>query len=284
MALTYDNGYVPTKLLVTFKTGYTPGEGDWAHMTTPSSYAKHLALVALAKANTGRTLEITDGWGAYRPYESQVYARSLYGNGAAWPGTSSHGMFWEGRQCAAYDYGNWSWVYNGDRAAFYRDVRAVGMEPGLIHPSRGNNYPDEPWHVVDLDPWAPVTAGGKSGTPATIIIPEEDEMKPDSMFAIVDGVPSWCWLNWGTGSLYAVHNQKDANWIGAYMGSVKDNFSRAVVNGAPVADGGGDLYKNKLALFGILCPKVKIEGASLTPTDLARIQALVSAGNATRTA
>lgn len=117
--------------------------------------------------------------------------------------------------------------------------------------------------------------GKTAAAPATKS--EEDDDMPDSMFAIVDGVPSWCWLNWGTGTLYAVHTQADANWIGAYMGSVRSDFSRATVNGQKVTDGGGDLYKNKLALFGILCPKVKIEGASLTATDLTKIRAMVTA-------
>lgn len=163
MAFTYRNGRVPSSRLVTFATGWLPGEGTWKHQLPPATYRKHLALVALAKKHTGRTLKVSEGWGAYRPYETQVYAKSVHGIWAATPGTSSHGMFWEGRQCAAIDYGNWGAVYNWDRAAFFRDVRAVGMEPGLISKARG--YPDEPWHVVDLDPWAAVPAGGAVVTP-----------------------------------------------------------------------------------------------------------------------
>lgn len=163
MAFTYKNGRVPADLLVTFASGWLPGEGTWYHQLPPATYAKHLALVALAKRNTGRTLKISEGWGAYRPYNVQVYAKSIHGIYAASPGTSSHGMYWEGQQCAAIDYGNWSYVYNGNREAFYRDVRAVGMEPGLISVPRG--YPDEPWHVVDKNPWAAggAVAGGATG-------------------------------------------------------------------------------------------------------------------------
>lgn len=167
----YSNGEVPERLLITFATGWLPVEGTWKHQLPPSSYRKHLALVALAKKNTGRTLKVSEGWGAYRPRRIQVYARKIHGRWAAVPGTSSHGMFWENRQCAATDYGNWGYVYNWDRAAFYRDVRAVGLVPGLISESRG--YPDEPWHVVDLDPWAAVPAGGGS------FVPEEDDMTPE---------------------------------------------------------------------------------------------------------
>lgn len=155
----YSNGYIPEELLITFNSGWNSTDGWWKHQLSPSSYVKHQALVGLAFRNRGRTLEITEGWGAYRPYAIQVLARKLYGNGAAVPGTSSHGGFWEGKQTLAMDYGNWGWVYDWDREAFYADVRACGLTPGLIHPSRGNNYPDEPWHVVDLAPWQPVASG-----------------------------------------------------------------------------------------------------------------------------
>lgn len=155
----YSNGHIPDGLLVTFNTGWNSTDGNWKHQLSASTYRKHLALLALTRQNTGRTLTITEGWGAYRPYNIQVLARQLYGYGAATPGHSSHGGFWEGQQTLAIDYGNWGWVYGWNRDDFFWAVREVGLTPGLIHPSRGNNYPDEPWHVVDLDPWAPVPAG-----------------------------------------------------------------------------------------------------------------------------
>lgn len=162
MSFSYRNGYVPDDKLITFASGWLPAEGAWKHQLPPDTYVKHVALVALAKRNTGRDLKPTEGWSCYRPFSVQVYAKKVYGIWAATPGTSSHGMFWEGKQCAAIDYGNWSYVYNGDRSAFYRDVRAVGLTPGLISTERG--YPDEPWHVVDLDPWAAVPASGGGST------------------------------------------------------------------------------------------------------------------------
>lgn len=168
----YSNGYIPGSLLVTFNVGYSTGEGLWKHQLSPGTYSKHLALVKLARKNTGRTLALSAGWSGYRPYSAQVYAQQRYGRGAATPGTSSHGGFWERRQTLAIDYGNWAYVYGGDRAAFYRDVRAVGLVPGLISVPRG--YPDEPWHVVDLDPWAAVPAGSGSA-----FVPEEDDMTPE---------------------------------------------------------------------------------------------------------
>lgn len=115
------------------------------------------------------------------------------------------------------------------------------------------------------------TSGVAATAAATTLDPLEDDM-PDSMYAEVDGVQSWCWLNWGTGELYAVHTQADADWVGAYMGSVRNNWA-----GDPL---GGEKYKSKLALFNILCPDVKVHGSSLTQDDLDRIYAMLASGRA----
>lgn len=174
--MAFPNGLVPSDKLITFASGWLPGEGTWYHQLPPGTYAKHLTLVALAKRNTGRELKPTAGWSCYRPYDVQVYAKKVHGIWAATPGTSSHGMFWERIECAAIDYGNWSSVYNGNRANFYRDVRAVGLEPGLISPQRG--YPDEPWHVVDKKPWA---AGAATGGGAVPFAPTKESEEDDDM-------------------------------------------------------------------------------------------------------
>jgi len=175
------NGYIPESDLVVFRRGRNVTDGDWFWGLTPATYARHLALVERARERTGRTLETSDGWGTYRPYAAQVIARRIYGNGAAVPGTSSHGGFWEGRETLAVDYSNWSWVYGGDRAAFYADCRAVGLTPGMIEPSRG--YPDEPWHVIDENPRSGPgpASNGAQPFPQTVetvapIPPEEDDM------------------------------------------------------------------------------------------------------------
>lgn len=174
--MAFKNGRVPQDKLITFASGWLPNEGTWYHQLPPGTFAKHLSLVALAKRNTGRTLKPSEGWSCYRPLNIQEYAKKVHGIWAATPGTSSHGMFWERIECSAIDYGNWSYVYNGDRAAFYRDVRAVGLEPGLISPQRG--YPDEPWHVVDKKPWAAGAATAGGAVPFAqpkISIPNEEE-------------------------------------------------------------------------------------------------------------
>jgi hypothetical protein len=170
--MTWRNGFIPESELIIFHRGWNATDGDWFHGFTPGTYARHLALVARAKARTGRDLYLSSGWSSYRPMHAQEIARRIWGNGAAWPGTSSHGGFWEGRETLAGDYGNWAWVYenHGGRAAFYEDCRAVGLTPGMIEPSRG--YPDEPWHVIDLNPRNAPAPAGDSATP----FPQEDPM------------------------------------------------------------------------------------------------------------
>lgn len=201
----YPNGRVPDEALVTFASGWLPNEGNWKHQLPPGTYRKHLALVALALRNTGRRLKPTDGWSCYRPRSVQEYAKRVHGIYAATPGTSSHGMFWEGRDCAAIDYGNWGYVYGGDRDRFYRDVRAVGLSPGLISPARG--YPDEPWHVVDLDPWAGGATAGGNARPV-----EEDDMFDDDDRKLLKEV------------LTEIRNTKAGVWTGGTSGGRKFNY------------------------------------------------------------
>ncbi|MGW9587510.1 glycoside hydrolase domain-containing protein [Microbacterium sp. NPDC055455] len=174
---TYSNGYIPENLLVTFATGWNRTDGDWKHQLSPGTYAKYRALVA---RSPGGKLQVTPGWGAYRPYYAQVIARRIFGNGAAVPGTSSHGGYWEGRQTLAIDFHNWGSIYGWDQSRWFADCRAVGLTPGMIMRSRG--YPDEPWHVIDLDPWGAVPAG--TATP----LKEWDEMatKQEIKDAIVE--------------------------------------------------------------------------------------------------
>lgn len=187
----YSNGYIPEDLLVIFARGANTVDGAWYHALSPATYARHKALVRVAYNRTGRTLEISDGFGAYRPMAAQWVARNIYGTGAAWPGTSSHGGFWEERQTLAVDYANWSWVYGGDRGLFYEDCRSVGLVPGMISPERG--YPDEPWHVIDLSPWAMPAYGDATDFPTSpelsepdpIPTEEEDEMNI-TLYVIAD--------------------------------------------------------------------------------------------------
>lgn len=159
--------------------------------------------------------------------------------------------------------------YNSDTAA-HRRAQVLARKRNITCEGMGFR---EWWHWTFWGALGVIGAPTDSGSavgPATSARPdksEEDEM-PDSMFAIVDKVPSWCWLNWGTGALFAVHTQADADIVGAYMGSVRNDWGALA--------SGGQLYKNKLALFGILCPQVKVSGSSLTDADLARIKVMLA--------
>lgn len=184
----YSNGNIPENLLVRFASGHNNTDGNWYHALSPATYARHQALVRAAKRRTGRDLAITSGWSAYRPYAAQVLARKIWGNGAATPGTSSHGGFWEGRQTLAMDYGNWDAVYagKGGRDAFWEDCRSVGLTPGMIMKSRG--YPDEPWHVIDLNPWSAVPSFADGGSATPLINSSEEEDMPINFFNGLTGV------------------------------------------------------------------------------------------------
>lgn len=169
------NGEVPESELVIFERGRNGTDGDWYWGLPPATYAKHLNLLTLARRRGRGELAPSDGWGTYRPYGAQVIARRIYGNGAAWPGTSSHGLYWEGRDTAAVDYSNWGWVYGWDIVAFAADCRAVGLTPLMIVPARG--YPYEPWHVIDLDPLGPAPSALDG---VTKFDPQGDDMYDDN--------------------------------------------------------------------------------------------------------
>lgn len=183
MMPTYKNGYVPLTVLISFGSGVDQ-YGAWEWLLSPATYARHRRLVEIAFKRTGVRLSPSKGYSCYRPYLFQVKYRQEHGVWAAVPGTSSHGGEFQGRDSLAIDYGNWSAVYGGDRAAFYADVRAAGLTPGVISPANG--FPDEPWHVVDFDPWGPVPAfDGAVPFP----IPSSIESEADGMIMISCPLP-----------------------------------------------------------------------------------------------
>lgn len=70
-------------------------------------------------------------------------------------------------------------MYGWDRDAWYADCRTAGFAPGLIHPSRGNGYPDKPWHIIDLEPF--------KAPPAPAPKPRQEEEEEDMLFLNIDG-------------------------------------------------------------------------------------------------
>lgn len=231
----YSNGFIPDSALVTLATGYNSTDGTWTHKLTRHTAYCWDRLRKIAHGRTGRWLEITEGFGAYRPYYAQVIARRIYGYGAAYPGTSSHGGHWEDQDTMAIDVGNWEWVYakfgNRARAEFFADVRKVGMLPGMIHPSRGNSYPDEPWHIIDPNPYAAVPSGGGSAQKPKPNKPAKPGDQDENMKVIFghrnEGGDEWMIIH------PTFKNPKDANQRGYIVTTSK-----------AVAVAWGRMYKN----------------------------------------
>ncbi len=181
----YTNGEWPESMFIVYDEGVDE-DGPWKHLVTAGTQYKINRLKELAYKRTKRRLEISPGWSCYRPIGPQRTYRARYGNGAAYPATSSHGINWlDGdrgwRVCLAIDIHNWGWVYGWDRDAWYADCRKAGFAPGLIHPSRGHGYPDEPWHIIDLEPF--------KTPPQPVEKPveqEDEEMSKNVMFHTTD--------------------------------------------------------------------------------------------------
>lgn len=239
---TYVNGRIPADLLIVFDKG-TDSEGYWEHALSPATLARHRALVKLALKHTGRDLKLGPGWRCYRPYAQQVRAREIHGNWAAVPGTSSHGGTFEGQQTLAMDYGWWDWVYEkfgtNKRAVWYADCRAVGLTPGLIEPRRG--YPDEPWHVVDENPWVMPSYASTDSNPL------EDDMIDDAnakkiakaVWAQYVGDRDNQWTSYGTaGGLLAQTHARAGNAasrIAAVMAETEGPLTPAQIDAIAVA-------------------------------------------------
>lgn len=243
----YANGKIPSRELVKLGT---------EHYATPATAQRLRNLIADVLASEGITLRVTGGPNIYRSIEWQrFYWDALPYPQAASPGTSSHGGEFHGRDSMAADIDNWREL---GKAKFYRYANKHGFATDVIS--------WEPWHIVDFNPWVmPANSGGSTPEQS-----EEDDMNaPDSMYAEVDGVPSWCWLNWAQGTVYAVHTQHEGDWIQSYMGPVKFNWW-----GNPMAT---TFYKNKLALFGAMCKNITIDRSGMTDADFERIQKMLRA-------
>ncbi|WP_102193218.1 hypothetical protein [Microbacterium aurantiacum] len=140
----YENGRIPFDVLV-----HLGGE----HYLTPGTAAKFIAMRADVWENEGVWLEISPGANGYRWFEKQeeAYRDEPDGN-AAYPGSSSHGGEYNGRDAMAVDIGNWGRL---GRALFYHYARKHGFEPDV--------FDWEPWHLIDWEPWAAAPA---TATPA----------------------------------------------------------------------------------------------------------------------
>lgn len=136
----YPNGKIPKSVLVHLG-------GD--HWLTPATKARWGALVEDVLRNEGVRLQITPGPNAYRDIGwQQHYWDTLPYPQASFPGGSSHGGDYKGRDSMAIDVGNWGLL---GKAKFYTYARKHGFEPDF--------FDWEPWHIIDWSPWA-MPAGG----------------------------------------------------------------------------------------------------------------------------
>ncbi|REC98349.1 hypothetical protein DEU35_1449 [Microbacterium sp. AG157] len=133
--------------------------------------ARWAELRRLGVEKYGVLLVVTPGWNGYRPLSIQYKYREELGIWAAVPGYSSHGLTYQGRDCAAVDVYNWrSLAPSNESLAWARFValcRAVGFTVDFVSPR-------EEWHIGDFDPFS-VPAF------ASIVINPETTAKPDPL-------------------------------------------------------------------------------------------------------
>jgi hypothetical protein len=177
----FPNGQIPPpgtagSPLYTIAKG-VDSNGYWEFQTTAGTHAKWNAAKRYAEKHFGRTIYIRSGWNIYRPLDVQRSARiracnAGNCNAAAYPGYSSHGGSWGGRDCLAIDVDpnglTWGQVWEACRAA--------GFSVGLI--TKAIAGIDEPWHIIDFDPWRAVPAGGGDWEPFDPETPTKEEPTP----------------------------------------------------------------------------------------------------------
>lgn len=111
--------------------------------------ARWRELQRLAWEKYGVWLVPSAGWNGYRPLDIQYEYRKELGIWAAVPGYSSHGLTFNGRDCAAIDVNNWRSLASSESLAWSRFValcRIVGFTVDFVSPQ-------ELWHIGDFDPF-----------------------------------------------------------------------------------------------------------------------------------
>jgi hypothetical protein len=176
----YANGQIPPpgtpgSPLKTIAKGID-SNGYWEFQTTEATYARWKEAKRYAEWKFGRPIFIRTGWNVYRPLDVQRSARIRACNqgncnAAAYPGYSSHGGNWQGRDCLAIDVDPnglaWWQVHEACRHA--------GFAVGLI--TKAIAGIDEPWHVIDFNAFGAVPAFGDV-KPFPLPLPEEEKKKP----------------------------------------------------------------------------------------------------------
>lgn len=163
----YENGRAPLNELVRL--------GD-QHYLPIGTCARWQELQRLAWEKYRVRLVISPGWNGYRPFNIQVEYRDELGIWAALPGLSSHGLVYQGRECAAIDVFNWRDLAPGNEslawARFVTLCRLTGFTVDFVTPR-------ELWHIGDFnDIWTAPAFASVVINPATTARPqsEEDDM------------------------------------------------------------------------------------------------------------
>lgn len=155
---------------------------------TPSLNARWNEMVRLGLAKYGVRLWITGdvdglgGWNGYRPILPQRRYRAHYGLMAAYPGTSSHGGKFKGREVFAVDVANVDDLAPGNpslaRGRLTALAKAVGLTVNFVTPT-------EWWHVGDFNnAWSAPAFGAVAINPGTTNKPAPVEPPADLMEAI----------------------------------------------------------------------------------------------------
>lgn len=146
------------------------------HYLPVGTAARWREMQRLAWEKYGVWLVITPGWNGYRPLDVQIQYRKELGIWAAVPGYSSHGLTYQGRDCAAIDVNNWGALAPGNEslawARFVTLCRIVGFIVDFVSPR-------ELWHIGDYDPFTVPAFASIVINPGTTNRPtlsEEDDM------------------------------------------------------------------------------------------------------------
>jgi hypothetical protein len=186
MAL-FRNGGIPLGVVsAVIARGEDAHGRPWEQRLTPATAERWAFAVDYAVRTFHRRIRIRSGANGYRDLAWQEIARrdacaAGNCNGAAAPGTSSHGGNWRGRDCLAIDVdpNGLSW------AQVWEACTAAGFSCGLITEEISGIPGGEPWHVIDFAAFGPVPAfAGFSA----FLIPEQP--KEDHMLTITVALPN----------------------------------------------------------------------------------------------